>query len=106
MKRKFECTVTREDKYIIEFDDEIINQEWIEDFANDFYDFKDLKEHAEHLAQFRARFPDVSFIEGYRVPLIDGKLPLFSDKNDVEEGINIIVISEDEECEVDVEKIE
>jgi len=58
------------------------------------------------LAQFRARFSEINFIEGYRVPLIDGKLPLFSDKNDIEEGINIIIVSEDEDCEVDVEEIE
>jgi len=32
MKKKFKCKVERVDEYIIEFDDEIINQEWLDDF--------------------------------------------------------------------------
>ena len=104
MKRKFKCTVERTDKYIIEFDDNIINQEWLDEFSKHFYNFKELEEHAEHIAQIRAR-TEQNFIEGYGIPLVDGKVPHFADEYSIEKGINIIVVSEDEECEVDVEEI-
>jgi len=104
MKRKFKCTVERTDEYIIEFDDKIINQEWLDHFSRYFYNFQELEEHAEHIAQIRAR-TEQDFIEGYGVPLVNGKIPIFSDNNSIEKGINIIIVSEDEMCDVDVEEI-
>jgi len=105
MKKRFKCTVERTDEYIIEFDDEIINQEWLDDFSKHFYNFQELEEHAEYIAQIRAR-TEQDFIEGYGVPLVNGKIPHFVDNNSVEKRINIIIVSEDENCEVDVEEIE
>jgi hypothetical protein len=102
--KKFECIVTRTDKYIIEFDENIINEEWMEEFRKYSYSFYTLKEHAEHLAQHRARF-ETNFIEGYAVPLVNNKQPILTDEEDLEKGINIKIISEDEECEVDVVEI-
>ena len=64
-----------------------------------FYDFDNLKEHAEHIAQFRARFGE-RFIEGYGHPLVNGKEPYGRDGFDVEKGININVVSEDNDCDV------
>jgi len=104
MKKRFKCTVERTEEYIIEFDDEIINQEWLDEFAETIYKIDSLKEHAEHLAQHRARF-EQNFIEGYGVPLIDGEIPYTIDKNNIQNGINIIIVSEDEMCDVDVEEI-
>jgi hypothetical protein len=103
--KKFECTVTREDKFIIEFDEDIINEEWMEEFRESFYNFHTLKEHAEHIAQFKARFGEHDFIEGYGVPLVNGKIPCFAHDGSIEKGINIQIVSEDEECEVEVVEI-
>jgi len=100
-KKRFECEVIRKDNYIIEFNDEVITEEWMKDFRKTFYDFKDLKEHAEHIAQDRARNGE-GFIEGYGKPYVDGE-PMFSmtgDSSDDNKGINIIVESEDDDIEV------
>lgn len=106
--RRFKCTVERTDKYIIEFDENVINKEWIADFKKHFYEFNNLKDHAKHLAQFRARFSEYNFIECYGVVNVNGEDPRWTDKTpreDYEEAINIKVISEDNDCNVDVEEI-
>ncbi|GIN22493.1 hypothetical protein [Siminovitchia fordii] len=54
--KKFKVTVSREDEYIIEMDETVMNEQWIEDFKKVFYDIDDLQGHAEHIAQFRSRF--------------------------------------------------
>jgi hypothetical protein len=99
--KKFECIVERVDKYAVEFDENIINEEWMKNFRKYMYDFFSLEEHAEHIAQFRARFGS-KYIEGYGVPLENGKVPYWADEDDVNKAINIIVLSEDDEVEVDV----
>jgi len=104
MKRRFECTVERTDKYIIEFDENVLDEKWMEEFRKVFFNFDGLDEHAEQIAQMRARFEN-SFIEGYGIPLLNGKKPPYADDKYLNKAINIIVISEDEECEVDVEEI-
>jgi len=103
--KRFKCKVERTDEYIIEFDENILNEEWLNEFSEHFYKFKGLEEHAEHIAQHRARF-EQNFIEGYGIPLVDGKVPPFADEKSVNKAINIIIVSEDEDCEVDVEEIE
>lgn len=117
--RKFKCIVRREDEYIIEIDDEIINDEFNKEFSKHFYPFDELEDHAEHLSQIQARFDNSDgFIEGYGYIKRDGELP-FSfkdfDKNgkwlpqkkqrQPTDGINIIIEDEDNYCEVDVEEI-
>lgn len=117
--KKFKCTVTRVDEYKIEIDENIINDEWMEHFRSYMYDYYELSEHAEHLAQFQARIGDQDFIEGYGHVKRNGKL-LYS-REDYDEsgkrlpesecrqpapGINIKVVSEDNDCEVDVEEVE
>lgn len=99
--RKFKCVVTRYDEYEIEFDENVLNGEWMEEFKKHFFDYDSLEEHAEHIAQHRARFQQ-KFIEGYGVPLIKGKVSYSTDESDVERAINIKIISEDDECEVEV----
>ena len=105
MKKRFKCTVERTDEYIIEFDDEIINQEWLDEFYESQIRFKELKEHAEHISQLKARSDNI-FMEGYGIPLVNGKSLHFADEHSIEKGINIIIVSEDEMCDVDVEEIE
>lgn len=102
---KFRCRVEREDKYIVEFDESVINEKWMEDFRKVMYDYYTLEEHAQHIAQFRARFGE-RFIEGYGVPLEDGKPPYWAQQKDVNYAINIKVISEDSDISVDVDYID
>lgn len=105
----YQCEVERTEKYVVEFDESICNEQWMKDFRSVFYDFDSLEEHAEHIAQYRARFGR-GFIEGYGIPLENGQVPYwaFSDerKKQVNHAINIKVISEDEEIHVDVNFID
>ncbi|MGM7680781.1 hypothetical protein ACSVDA_01375 [Cytobacillus sp. Hm23] len=71
--KKFECEVTRIDQSTVELDETVLDEEWMEHFREHFYNFHTLEEHVEHIAQFRARFGS-KFIEGYSVPLENGKL--------------------------------
>ena len=103
--KRFKCKVERVNEYIIEFDEEVLNEEWMKYFRSVFFNYHELDEHAEHIAQMRARF-EQSFIEGYGVPLVDGKIPSFADEKSVNKAINIVIVSEDEDCEVEVEEIE
>lgn len=98
--KRFKCKVTRVDEYIIELDEGELNEEWMQDFREVFCDFDDLEEHAEHIAKERARFRS-EFIEGYGVPLVNGKSAYFEPLG-INESINIKIISEDDDCDVDV----
>ncbi|MDR1624143.1 MAG: hypothetical protein LBS04_04130 [Tannerellaceae bacterium] len=116
--KKFKCTVTRTDEYIIEIDENIINDEWMRHFRSYMYSFYTLEEHAKHLAQFQARIGDYDFIEGYGHVKRNGKL-LFSgedydsqgrllpedQRREPGKGINIVKVNEDNDCEVEVEEI-
>jgi len=101
--KRFKTTVTRIDEYIIEFDETIINEEWMDDFRSCFYGFHTLEEHAEHIAQVRARTGE-GFIEGYGNTMVNGKAPWWS--KDFDKSINIIVKNEDQINDVEVEEIE
>lgn len=101
---KFNCRVERIDEYTIEFDEDIINEKWMENFRAYMYNFHTLSEHAEHIAQHRARLGR-GFIEGYGYPLENGKIPYWVPKdryNSVNKGINVISKSEDDDIYVDV----
>lgn len=97
----FECQVVREDHYKVEFDESVLDEKWMADFRNVFYDFHTLEEHADHIAKFRARFGR-RFIDGYGIPLENGKKPYGVSDRDVNEAINIVVISEDQDIDVDI----
>lgn len=115
--KRFKCTVTRTDEYIIELDENVINKEFMSEFRQVFYNFTSLENHAEHLAQFQARIGN-SFIEGYGHVNRDGKL-IFSledynkdgskkpenERRKSAAGINIISVDEDNDCEIDIEDI-
>jgi len=104
--KRFKTTVTRIDEYIIEIDDNELNEQWMDDFRHVFFPFYEYDEHAEQLAQMRARFGE-GFIEGYGNVLIDGRKPWhITDENQVNKAINIKIISEDNDCDVEVEEIE
>lgn len=98
--KRFEVEVVKKDSYIIEIDETKINEQWMEEYRKYFSDIYTLQKHAENIAQQRSRFGN-TFIEGYGIPLIDGQCPLLiPDEYEVEKGINIRIISEDEEVDV------
>lgn len=99
--RSYKCEVERVDRYEVEFDESICNEEWMEEFRDFFYNFYTLEEHAEHIVQCKARFKD-NFIEGYGVPLVNGEVPVGVKVDQVNHSINIKVISEDDIIYVDV----
>ena len=103
--KEFNCEVERIEKYKIEFDETVCNEEWMKDFRRYFFDFYHLDEHAEHIAQYRARFGR-GFIEGYGIPLENGKVPYWASTEDqkkyINHAININVISEDEDIYINI----
>ena len=101
--KRFKCKVIREDEYIIEIDEDILNKDFLENFKRYFYNIDTYEEHAEHIAQFRARF-GAGFIEGYGYTKVNDRLPLSA--NGEESGININIISEDYYIEVETEEME
>lgn len=109
--KKFRVRVERVDEYVVEFDEKYFDEEFMEHYKKYFQDFDTLKEHAEHIAQFRARLGD-EFIEGYGLPRINGKLPFAAQINEdfikqVNPGLNINIISEDNvnNMRIDAEEI-
>lgn len=94
--KRFKCVVTQEKEYIVELDENVLNDDYLKEFSDYFYDFNDLSDHAEYLAKFQAVHGD-SFIEGYGDVLRNGKLPLSLSNKDIKaaDGINIVIIDED-----------
>ena len=109
MKRKFKVSVIRYDDYEIELDDEVLTEDWMKEWRQQFYSFTNLRDHAEHLAQLQARFGD-SFLEGYGHVRRDGEYiwpgNTEGHKDDLHaDGINIKIINEDNCTEIDTEEI-
>ena len=102
--RTFKCTVTRETTMDITIDDSVWTDEEIEEWSKHFQDADDLEELVERLAAMKVRYEDGQFMEGFGIPLIDGKKPYsYLDNNQVEESINIR--NQEESIDVDVEEI-
>ena len=92
--KKFKVRVKRVDEYEIEFDESIINEEFMKEYNEFFSQVDTLEEHAENIAISRARFGE-GHIEGYGNPMVNGRLPFMVKEEDAQKGINIKVISED-----------
>lgn len=101
--KRYECTVSLESRYIIEIDDEDLGEDFLDEFKKHFYDYDDWDEHAKHIA-IRKALGD-TFIEGYGVPIVNGKRQVFSDERDMESAINIIPKYEND-VDVDVYELE
>ena len=105
MIRKFEVEVVRTDKYIIELDTDVLNEEWQEHYRRYFQEYDDLQEHAEHIAELRARlhsqlmFP--GHLEGYGIYLLNGKeVALGENKKYINRAVNVVLVDEDNDIEV------
>ena len=109
--RKFHCTVSLEYDYIIEIDEEKFAN--LDDDAEEgiggkawrkhFFDFHSWEDHAEYIAIRKALGDE--FIEGYGVPLVNGRDPRWCKDNSApQDAINIEVVLEDY-CYADVAEI-
>lgn len=102
MIRRFKATVMREDEYIIEIDDEVIDEEWMNKYREDFTNITSLKGHIENLAWNRMVNGE-DYYEGYGNVLHNGTMAWQAIGN-VERGINIKVLNK-EDIEVITEEL-
>lgn len=105
---KFEITVHRTDTYEIEVDENVINEEWINNFESYMWELDDDCPHedlAKHIGQMRARFGSHTFMEGFGYIPAEHEYVLASEKKSVADGFKLKVISEDEEIEIDSREI-
>ena len=90
--KKFIVEVTRTDKYTIELDENIINEEWLKGYSKFFRDVDSLEEIAEILAKRVACNPDEDFMEGFGYVKQNGALLnrlYFKEAIEAAPGINI-----------------
>jgi hypothetical protein len=102
--KKFRCTVEKTYTYEIEFDETIWTEDNIKNWSEIFYDADDLEDVAKILAGMKTNFEVGEFIEGFNIPMINGKEPYVSKDNIqyLSKDININIIDEDDvhvECE-------
>lgn len=103
--KKFNVKVFISQEYEIEIDDTILNDEWKENFEKYFWDLPDEhKSVAEHIATKRA-IGTFGFMEGFGPIKVNGEAPYPYKEEDMVNGLNIIIISENEEIEADIEEL-
>jgi hypothetical protein len=73
--KKFKCKVTKEYEYEIDIDEVIWTNEDIKEWAEYFYPVNDIEDLARNLASMKTDYDEGDFIEGFGVPLINGKEP-------------------------------
>lgn len=106
--KKFKVEVTTTNTYEIEIDENVLNEEWMQEFRKTFYSFNSLEEHAQQIAEQRVRNAQRTdtFLEGYgKVRIKDYGFDSKSWDNPVE-GITVTVIDEGEITETEVEVIQ
>ena len=103
---RFECTVIVSEKCIVEFHENVCNEEWLNSFKQKEGNILSLAEHAKIIAESRAR-NGVTFIENYGVPRSNGMKPWFVEQKDLNDAINVRDCEESsvvvEVCEVQEE---
>lgn len=107
-KRKFKVTVTRTSEFEVEFDKEVWSQKNIDDWKKVFYDVEDLRDVAEVFGTMYADEEEGAFLEGFGVPLKDGKIPFpqiltAEGCESVKRDINVLGLSK--YYETDVEEV-
>lgn len=72
--KKFKCTVTKETTMEIEIDSSIWTKEQIAEWQKYFYDAENIEDVVSHIARLKSECENGEFIEGFGVPMIDGKV--------------------------------
>jgi hypothetical protein len=105
--KKFKCHVikTIECDCTIEIDENQINEEWMKEFRKSFYNYTELKQHAENLSGYVVNEEEYDFIEGYGCVLVDGENPFGDEKYAFEKGINIKDIHRYTDYDFDTEEV-
>ena len=99
--KKFRCTVTKETTMEIEIDESVWTEEEIAEWQKHFYEAEDLKAVVEHVATMKSEYEDGDFIEGFGIPMINGKKPYDFLNDDITTSINICDQSVDIDVNVD-----
>lgn len=100
--KKFRCTVTKETTMEIEIDESVWTEEEIAEWQKHFYEANDLKTVVGHVASMKAEYEDGDFIEGFGIPMVNGKKPYdFLSDDDITTSINIYNQSVDIDVDVD-----
>lgn len=100
--KKFRCTVTKETTMEIEIDESVWTEEEIAEWQRHFYEAEDLKAVVKHVATMKAEYEDGYFMEGFGIPMINGKKPYdFLNDDDITTSINICNQSVDIDVDVD-----
>lgn len=99
--KKFKCVVTKETTMEIEIDDSVWTNQEIAEWQKHFYSAENLNEIVRHIASLKTEYENGEFIEGFGIPLINGKKPYdYLKDNDVTTSINICNQSSDIDVEV------
>jgi hypothetical protein len=117
--KKFTVEVIRTDEYEIEIDETLYNEAWQEEFGKFMWPLDGLKDIARDIAWHQMRNGNDRFLEGYGNITRDGSLPFdfrdFDENGDLKPedqranpapGLNINVITEDDEYEFNIEEVE
>jgi hypothetical protein len=105
--KKIKCTVTKVYEYEVELDEKVWTEEELKNWSTCFCDVDDLQELAEQLSLRKTDYEDGQFIEGFGVPMINGKKPFVwgDNKDSINESVNINIIT-DGEADVESEVID
>lgn len=86
----------------IEIDDTVWTEQEIAEWQRHFYNAKNIKDIARHIASMKTEYDDGEFIEGFGIPLINGEKPYeYLKDEDITTSINIYNQSSDFDVEVD-----
>jgi hypothetical protein len=102
--KRFKCVVETCKEYIVEIDENVHNQEWMNHYKRYFTNIDSLDEHAENIAWNRAVNGERHY-EGYGYVQVDGRNPFMRKDDEVTKSINIKVIEEDD-IEIDVVELD
>ena len=93
--KRYKVEVSLISEYEIIIDDEDMGEEFLNGYKESFNNIDTWQEHAEYIAERRAKGDE--FIEGYGIPLVNGKNPRWDeDERSLEKSIDIRVIYENE----------
>ena len=102
--KTFDCVITKEMTMKISIDESVWTDEEIEEWNKYFQDADSLEELVARLAVMKTKYEDGEFLEGFGVPLINGKKPYsYINDSDVNESINIY--NQTESFDVDIKEV-
>lgn len=112
--KKLKVQANREDEYIIEFDESLIDEKHLAQYGQYFHEVGSIEEYAEELAYAIIRNGTGRFMEGFgyikmynqngvHIKCYDGIMPIAEEQ--YVKGIKVTVIAHDEEYYFNVEEL-